>query len=87
MATLRHVTEIVIGRRTQNWSFGRFQMCGRDHLGSSLAAVAREPTSDNKGRAIAIVLASDTLRYQWIRMKLAKSLLIFAKVLMNLRLS
>jgi hypothetical protein len=87
--TLRHVTETAIGGRKRNWSFGRFQLCGRDQLGSSLdPAVALEPTSDNnKNSAISIVLPTDTPRHQWIRMKLAKSLLIFAKVLMNLRLS
>jgi hypothetical protein len=63
-------------------------VCGRDHLGSSLdPAVAREPTSDNESNAISIVLPSDTLQHQRIRMKLAKSLQIFAKVLMNLRSS
>jgi hypothetical protein len=44
-------------------------------------------SDNNKSSAISIVVPSDTPPHQWIRMKLAKSLLIFAKVLMNLRLS
>jgi hypothetical protein len=82
---LRHVIEIAIRDKKRNWDFGRFQACGHDHLGSSLdPAVAREPISDNESNAISIVLSSDTPQHQRIRMKLAKSLLIFAKVLMTL---
>ena len=76
--------EIAIGDKKRNRRFGRFQVCGRDHLGSSLdSAVAREPISDNESNATSIVVPSDTLQHQRIRMKLAKSLLIFAKVLMT----
>jgi hypothetical protein len=80
------VIEIAIGAEKRNWSFGRFQVCGRDHLGSSSrdSAVAREPISDNESNATSIALPSDTLQHQRIRMKLAKSLLIFAKVSMTL---
>lgn len=81
---VRHVIEIAIRNKEKNWTFGRFQVCGRDHLGSSLKpALAREPTSDNESNAISIVLPSNTLQHLRIRMKLAKSLLIFAKPLMN----